>query len=135
MINAENSIDDNDSAILVMSPATGMLVGVYWGARLDVCHSVDEFVDPNECRYCHCNAGGIRLGCFVGEEEISLKQYRKKNDEESVSDESSDVDLVALSDNLFHQLSSDDDVWKPLVPPGYVYVAGVGITKDDAEWN
>ena len=134
MIAVHHTESDADlDPILVISP-TGMLVGVFWGTRFDICEAIDEITDPNGCKFRRCGPGGIQLGCFHGEQEISLPVYSKAIESASES-EPIEVRLEGFSDSSVDWLDTNDVEWLPVVPPGYMYSAGVGLTKTGTDWN
>ena len=134
MIDAHHTEGEADlGPVLVISP-TGMLVGIFWGTRFDICEAIDEITDPNECKFRRCGPGGIQLGCFQGEQEISLPVYSQAI-ESAPEGEHIEVRLEGFSDSAIDWLDTNEVEWLPVVPPGYMYSAGVGLTKTGTDWN
>ena len=133
MIDAHHTEGEADlGPVLVISP-TGMLVGIFWGTRFDICEAIDEITDPNECKFRRCGPGGIQLGCFQGEQEISLPVYNKAI-ESAPEGEHIEVRLEGFSDSAIDSTRTMRNgcrsCHQATCTPG-----GVGLTKVDSDWN
>ena len=134
MIDVHQPHQDAEFGPVVVSSAAGMPVGVFWGTRFEICEAIDEITDPNGCKYRICPTGGIHLGCFHGEEELTVAAYNEAQ-ASTFDDDSLEMRFEGVSHSALEWLGESDSQWLPIVPAGYQYLAGGGLTKIDTEWN